>query len=356
MFHVMRNTQIYGTGDLVQAFTEALEATGVRTGSIDRSTGRGGADAVLTAQFGAASVVLAVEVKLNPPRSRAEVRRLPETGTGITSVLVAPFLSPPVRDELERCGWSYWDVTGNMLIRSTEPAVWIDRAGASRNPDTGVSTGVQRLRSLKGKAASEVIVQLLSVANAASVRELARDTGAGVGTVSRVIDLLRADEVVDVGSGGIRVPDRIALARRWAQDYGFDSTFKPARYLSLLGEEIALDRLQRSDLRIAVTGSRAASADFARSGRVAPLPATGVWLYTDDVEGVERAMDLAPDSRGSILIADCEFLSEAREGVQDTDPPIARSWRIIGDLLAAGGRMTAMGEELAMLREREASE
>ncbi len=104
------------------------------------------------------------------------------------------------------------------------------------------------------------------------------------------------------------------------------------------------------------SGGRAASTDFAQSGRVAPLPATGVWLYSDDVKGVERAMDLAPDRRGSILIADCEFLSDAREGVQDTDPPIARSWRIIGDLLAAGGRMTALGEDLAVLRAREASE
>jgi hypothetical protein len=352
----MRNTAFYGTDELLQGFTEALEATGVRPTSVDRSTGRGGADAVLAAQVGAASIALDIEVKLNSPRSRADVRRLREAGTGVVSVLVAPFLSPPVRDELERRGWSYWDATGNMLIRSTEPAVWIDRAGASRNPEPAVSTGAQRLRSLKGKAASEVIVQLLRVGSAASVRELARDTGAGVGTVSRVIDLLRGDEVVDVSSGGIRVPDRIALARRWAQDYGFESTFKPARYLSLLGEEVALDRLQRSDLRFAVTGSRAASTDFAQSGRVAPLPATGVWLYSDDVKGVERAMDLAPDRRGSILIADCEFLSDAREGVQDTDPPIARSWRIIGDLLAAGGRMTALGEDLAVLRAREASE
>tara|TARA_B100000378_G_scaffold275768_1_gene272409 strand:+ start:198 stop:1256 length:1059 start_codon:yes stop_codon:yes gene_type:complete len=352
----MRNTAIYGTGDLLQGFTDALEVTGVRAISVDRSSGRGGVDAVVTAQFGAASAAFGVEVKLNPPRSRADVRRLPEAGAGVVNMLVAPFLSPPVRDELERCGWSYWDATGNMRIRSAEPAVWIDRAGASRNPDPGVSAGAQRLRSLKGKAASEVVVQLLNVGNAASVRELARDTGAGVGTVSRVIELLRADEVVDVGSGGIGVPDRVALARRWARDYGFESTFKPARYVSLLGEDVALNRLGRSGLRFAVTGSRAASAEFALRGRVAPLPVTGVWLYTDDVESVERAMDLAPDRRGNILVADGEFLGDGREGAQDTDPPIARSWRIIGDLLAAGGRLTAMGEELAILHAEETAE
>ncbi|MEJ1156108.1 hypothetical protein [Microbacterium marmarense] len=352
----MRNAAIYGTEDLLHGFIEALEVTGVRTTSVDRSSGRGGVATVVTAQIGAASIALGVEVKLNPPRSRADVRRRPVAGTGVVNVLVAPFLSPPVRDELERCGWSYWDATGNMRIRSTEPVVWIDRAGASRNPDPGVSVGAQRLRSLKGKAASEVVVRLLSTGNAASVRELARNTGAGVATVSRVIELLRADEVVEVGSGEIHVPDRVALARRWAQDYGFERTFKPERYVSLLGEDIALNRLGRSGLRFAVTGSRAASAEFGLRSRVAPLPATGVWLYSDDVGGVERVMDLAPDRRGNILVADSEFLGEGREGAQDTDPPIARSWRIIGDLLAAGGRMTAIGEELAVLRAGEAAE
>ena len=67
-------------------------------------------------------------------------------------------------------------------------------------------------------------------------------------------------------------------------------------------------------------------------------------------------MDLAPDRRGNILVADGEFLGDGREGAQDTDPPIARSWRIIGDLLAAGGRLTAMGEELAILHAEETAE
>lgn len=338
-----------GTEGLFQNFTKSLWEAGGRLVSVDRERRSDSADFIVDARFGAATLTLAVDVKLVPPRSRVDVRRLRDAVPGKVNVLLAPFLSPPVRDELTQAGWSYWDAAGNMRIRSSEPAVWIDRVGAARNPDPSNDAGAQRLRSLKGKAASEVVVSLLGAGTAASVREVARETGTGVGTASRVIDLLRSEELLTVTATAVEVPDRVALARRWAQDYGFETTFKPTRYLSLLGEEIAVDRLQRSDLRYATTGSRAAAVEFERSGRVSPLPATGVWLYTDDVQSVERAMDLAPDRRGSILVARCDFLDKKREGAQDTRPKIARSWRIVGDLLAAGGRLAAVGEELAAL-------
>lgn len=353
MFHVMWNEGLPGTESLFQRFTKALVDVGGRLGSVERAGASGSADYIAMVEFGAAAITLNVEIKLIPPRSRAEVAKLTDKGSNAVNTLVAPFLSPPVCDELKKAGWSYWDATGNMLIRSVEPAVWIDRLGASRDPEPDSSGASQGLRSLKGKAASEVVVRLLSAGGAASVRETARETGTGVGTVSRVIDLLRADGVVEVSATGIRVADRIALATRWAQDYGFVATFKPGRYASLLGEDIAIERLRQSDVRYALTGSRAATAEFTRSGRVAPLPPAGVWLYTDDIAGIERTMDLAPDRRGGILVADCDFLGDGREGSQQTDPALARHWRIVGDLLAAGGRLTAMGEELAMLPDGE---
>ncbi len=356
MFQFMRNGRTPGTEGLFQSFTKALFDVGGRLGSVQREGAGGFADYIAMVEFGDAAITLNVEVKLMPPRTRADVTRLAKRRSTAVNALVAPFLSPSVRDELRKSGWSYWDATGNMLIRSVEPPVWIDRIGASRDPDPDTSGDQQSLRSLKGKAASEVVVSLLSDGGATSVREAARKTGTGVGTASRVIDLLRTDGVLEVSTAGIRVPDRIALATRWAQDYGFVSTFKPGRYLSLLGEDLAIERLRRSDIRYALTGSRAAAAEFTRNGRVAPLPPVGIWLYTDDIASVERTMDLAPDRRGGILVAGCDFLSDGREGSQDADPAIARHWRIVGDLLAAGGRLTAMGEDLAMLTDAEATE
>lgn len=349
MFQFMRNGMIPGTEGLFQGFTKALFDVGGRLASVQREGAKGFADYIAMVEFGDAAITLNVEVKLVPPRTRADVMKLVDSRSTAVNALVAPFLPPPVRDELKKSGWSYWDATGNMLIRSVQPPVWIDRLGASRHPEPAITNEPQGLRSLKGKAASEVVVSLLSAGGAASVREAARESGAGVGTASRVIDLLRADGVLEVSAAGVQVLDRIALAARWAQDYGFVSTFKPGRYISLLGEDLAIERLRRSDVRYALTGSRAAAAEFTRDGRVAPLPPAGIWLYTDDVAGVERTMDLAPDRRGGVLVADCGFLRDGREGSQETDPAIARHWRIVGDLLAAGGRLTAMGEELATL-------
>ena len=352
MFHLMRNGATFGTEGLLQAFTKALWEMGGRlASSIDRRSGDDSFIAIAPVQFGAVNVTLSVDIRLIPPRTRAEVRALPSAPSGSMPVIVAPFLSPPVRDELARAGWSYWDATGNMRISSADPAVWIDRVGASRDPEPRDDSEPQRLRSLKGKAASQVIFWLLRESKAASVRELSRETGAGLATASRVVDLLREEGLLkDTDGGPIVVADRLELARRWARDYGFETTFKPARYFSLLGEEIAVDRVQGSGLNYALTGARAAAIELAEVGRVAPLPASGIWLYTDDVTGVERAMDLAPDRRGNILVARCGFLTadEGYSTISGSRPRrIARPWRIVGDLLGAGGRLAAVGEELA---------
>jgi hypothetical protein len=347
----MRNALISGTDQLIDGFSVALESVGARSVFVERQTGSGGVYAEVRAQFGSISFVLDVDVKLRPPRTRSEVGGLPSTQSGRVPVIVAPFLSPPVRDELARVGWSYWDATGNMRISSADPAVWIDRVGASRDPEARDNSEPQRLRSLKGKAASQVIVRLLRESQAASVRELSRETKTGLGTVSRVVDLLREEGLLkDTNGGPIVVANQLELAQRWARDYRFETTFKPARYFSLLGEEIAVDRVQGSGLNYALTGTRAAAIEFEQAGRVAPLPASDIWLYTDDVTGVERAMDLAPDRRGNILVARCGFLTadEGYSTIGGSRPRrIARPWRIVGDLLGAGGRLAAVGEELA---------
>lgn len=354
MFHIMWNAAIPGTQELLHGFTEALQSTGLRPLNVDRNPNVNNADATLTAQVGAATIALSIEIKLSPPRSRAEVGRLAKDTAATASVLVAPYLSPPVREELARSGWSYWDATGNMLIRSADPAVWIDRVGAMRDPDPKLAERPRGLQSLKGKAASEVVVRLLAELRSPSVRELSRRTCVGLGTVSRIVDLLRSEGLlVDTKGGQILVDDQLVLAQRWTRDYSFETTFKPNRYFSLLGDDVALERLQRSDLRYALTGGRGAAMDFASRALVSPLPAVGMWLYTDDPTALERTMDLAPDRRGDILVAQCDFLAQGREGTQGTEPRLALPWRIVGDLLAAGGRLAALGEELAAVQPRE---
>lgn len=296
-----------------------------------------------------AGLTLTVDLRRSSMTERDDARRLPEPQPGDHPVLVAPFLSSAVRDELRRSGWSYSDATGNLLIQSTEPFVWIDRLGANRNPAPDQLQGPQRLRSLKGRAASEVIVKLLADGEATSVRELARQTAVGVATVSRVIEFLRDDGLVGgERSGRIRVSDKRRLALRWAEDYSFTGTFKALRYYSVLGDDLALQRLRSSALReYAITGVRAANDFMGEQNRVGLLPGADLWVYVANLEQASAVLDLVPDPRGTILVGQAAFLTSTeryRSGASGLQ--LAQTWRVVGDLLSTAGRTAAVGDDL----------
>lgn len=296
-----------------------------------------------------AGLTLTIDLRRSSMTERDDARRLPEPKPGDHPVLVAPFLSSAVRDELQRSGWSYSDATGNLLIQSTDPFVWIDRLGANRNPSPDPFHSPQRLRSLKGRAASEVIVKLLANGEAASVRELARQTAVGVATVSRVVELLREDGLVaDERSGRLRVPDQRRLAVRWTEDYSFTGTFKAKRYYSMLGDDLALQRLRSSAMpEYAITGVRAANDFIGEQNRVGLLPATDIWLYVANLEQALAALDLVADPRGTILVGQAGFLTAPeryRSGASGLR--LAQTWRVVGDLLSTSGRTAAVGDDL----------
>ncbi|WP_125612618.1 hypothetical protein [Specibacter cremeus] len=350
----MRNSAEYGT-TLLGGFASALSQVGGATEQrLHMSTTRDtDFDAQLTWVLPGDALRLDVEIKQASLTSRNEVRRVVERTKSGTPVLLAAFLSPAARDELRQAGWSYWDETGNMLIQNRDPFVWVERTGASRNPSPDSTEGPRRLRSLKGQAASVVLVKLLTEGRAATVRELSRETGVGVATVSRVIELLRDEEFLnDTARGPIVVSDIKRLARRWAQDYSFTKTFKARRYFSLLGEEITLERLRTGELPYAVTGVQAANQYLGAQGRIASLPSRGAWIYTPDREAAERALKLAADPKGSILVGECDFLEQ--EGIRVLNGlRVVWPWRTVGDLLSTQGRTAAVGEELADALERE---
>ena len=265
-------------------------------------------------------------------------------------MLVAPFLSRRVRDELERAGWSYWDATGNMLLAVRDPLIMVRRAGATKDPNPSPAQAPTRLRSLKGPAASEVMVALLANGGrATTIRDFARAHALPVSTVSRVITLLREENWLEpTGGGPIIVTDRLALARRWAEDYSFTDSFTTRRYFSILGPHRAAQRLRESDLDYAVTGVQAAQAWLAGRHTAPLVPDTDLWLYTTDVEAVERVADLAPAGRdATILVAHASFLTREHTWQQDDGTRTVTPWRTVGDLLSRQGRQAAVGEALA---------
>lgn len=351
MFHVMRNSGLYGTLDLVERFMSALREfvpSGMRNRIELVDPARDGdaqADTRIKWTIADQQFDLRVNVKVSAP---VEAPRLPPTGKASLSVLIAPYISKRVQSQLERAGHSFWDPTGNALLQNTSPFLLIRQFGAKKNPDGEVSQ-TNNLRSLKGKAASEVIVRLLATGGAPTVRDLARETGVGLGTASRVVALLRAENLLEpTGGGPLIITDRIRLARRWAEDYSFMATFKPKRYFSILGAGAALNRVQQSRVTYALTGLAAQARYYRAKNQVPPLPASDLWIYTDDVSKVETTADLVPDEAGTILVAETDFLGLGREGYRVIGQDhVVWPWRAAGDLLSAPGRYAAVGNDLA---------
>ncbi len=154
------------------------------------TTGIDGIDAQIDWLIFGQQLALDVEVTLLPQQSREAVRKIIQANPPARNarpLLAAPFMSPAAREELEEAGWCYWDATGNLLIQSERPAVWVRELGDQREPGPNTKARREKLRSLKGPAASELIVYLLIQGRAASVRELSRATGVSVATTSRVV-------------------------------------------------------------------------------------------------------------------------------------------------------------------------
>lgn len=300
-----------------------------------------------------ARLLLNVEIKARSLVSRDDVRRIVGPSAEGNPLVAASFISPAARDELRRWGWSYWDETGNVLIQNRDPFVWVERSGLSRNPNPGETGTNRKLLSLKGQAASVVIVKLLTEGRAPSVRELSRQTEVGVATVSRVLELLRDEDLLKETNGGpVVINDATTLATRWAQDYSFMKTFRSRRYFSLLGEEVAREKLRTATFEYALTGVEAANDFLGSEGRFGALPVSDTWIYTSDRDAAERALQLVADPRGNFLIGECGFLGQEQGRRSGKDFVFAQPWRTVGDLLSTRGRTASVGMDLAESLER----
>ncbi len=348
----MRNIILYGTADLIDRFMSAHRELGPRDSlneiALAKAKQKNGADATVRWHVAGESFSLALDVTVSPigplPSSLEEARGSDDE----IPVVLSPFISRTAQTQLEGQGLSYWDPTGNLLLQSRNPFMWIKQEGSAKDPNPGAKATA--LQSLKGRSASEVMVRLLSDGRAATIRDLARESGVALGTASRVISLLRNEDFLEpTGGGPIVVNDPVRLARRWTEDYSFEKTFKAKRYFSILGSSVALERIRESNANYAVTGLAAQALWYEAETRTAPLPATDLWLYTDDVARIEKVADLVPDSaNGTIMVAQSEFFGPGRGNYRPVgNTRTAWPWRVVGDLLSLSGRYSAAGSDFA---------
>lgn len=205
-------------------------------------------------------------------------------------LIAAPFLSPRTQERLRSRGFSYADLTGNVRLTLTEPGLFIETTGARENP----APSSRARKSLKGPKAGRLVRALCDFQPPVGLRELAKRAGIDPGYASRVVDFLDREALITrTTRGPITTVDWRALLNRWSQEYSPFARQGATMYLAARGIPAVIERLKKTKVKYAVTGSWAAA-------EVAPVAAPRLLMvYVDDPAGVEKTLDLRPGDAGA---------------------------------------------------------
>jgi len=316
------------------------------TNSGEQSTGDAGGDTAIEIRGPQSFSRIAIEARRSMgPRDVDRLlgsvgRKLRAMAAHIPILVVAPWLSARTRGLLTAEGVNYIDLTGNALVRLDYPALYIETAGAARNP-TPAPRGKARVR---GPKASRLIRTLIDVSPPYGVGELAAATGLAPGYVSRLLDALDDDALIDRSKRGrVETVEIAALLRRWSEDYDLLATNQPETFLAPRGARHALETLGGlpDGAEVVVTGSFAAV-------RIAPVAAPALLAaYSNDPAALAQALDLIPADQGSnvVLLRPFDEVVWARTEIRDGIRYAAPSQAAV-DCLTGNGRMPAEGEAI----------
>ncbi|MFK0008032.1 hypothetical protein ACIQTZ_13360 [Paenarthrobacter sp. NPDC090520] len=256
-------------------------------------------------------------------------------------MVVARYLPPSVRDRLAQSDLSYADATGNILLRTESPALFVSDKGDNADPWRG--RGRPR-GTLKGEPAAKVVRAMLDRSGPWKIRELVSESGASTGSVYRVIEFLEAEELVQrTPNGFLSCPDWPALLRRWSLDYQFQKSNMITRWIAPRGLEDLLNRARTSTVQdYAVTGSIAAAHWAANA------PARSAMIYTVDPQRAAEEWGLRPTESGvNVLLAKPAYavaLKGAR--IRQDGLRLAAPAQVAVDLITGPGRAPSEAEEL----------
>jgi hypothetical protein len=302
-------------------------------------------DPVITLNGSNSSATFVVEARqsVSPrdvERLMAGLSRTLRAFANVSVLVVAPWLSARTQELLRRDEINYVDLTGNAWIRADYPAVFIRTVGAARNPEPAERQAAR----LRGPKAGRLVRALVDVRPPYGVRELAEAIGLTAGYVSRLLDALDRDALVDRSrKGEVVAVDYAQLLRRWVETYDVLKSNDARRYLAPDGPRKALSRLSSlpSPSQVAVTGSFAA-------GRIAPVAAPALLLaYATDVAATADALNLLPTDEAAnvILLRPYDDAVWSRLD-RDDDVSFVAPSQAAADCLTGTGRMPAEGEAL----------
>jgi hypothetical protein len=261
------------------------------------------------------------------------------------SMVVAPFVSPTTRDQLNRSRIGWFDGTGNLRLRLDSPAVFVDRAGADRSPFRDRAD--RQLKSLRGPGAAKVVLELCESTLPVGVRDLAGHAHVGVATSARVLELLAREAVISRDeSGAVISVSKPRLVGRWALDHEVMTANEVIPALDPRGLGHALSRLSEVDTGVTVTGSAAARAYL--PGDITPVsPLTSLSLYADDPIGLMAEVGLTAVARGANVLVmrpydEVVHAKARRVGGLRCVPPA----QVVADLMTGPGRSSEEAEQL----------
>ncbi len=253
-------------------------------------------------------------------------------------IVVSPYLSPTTRESITELGASYADSTGNILLQSTRPAIFIATEGASKDPWPSDET----LRSLKGRGAGRAVRAVVDFNPPYTLRTLGDRAGVPFGSLARVTDLLDRDGLITRGNRGpVTEVDWERVIRRWARDYDVARSNRVTTFLDPRGLPTLTENLSAIEGDYAATGAYAAQ----QFSPVAPNRLAAI--YTTDVAATAERLGLVPTDAGANVwliepYDDVVFDRVAiRDGIRCVNPS-----QLAVDLLTGPGRDPAEGEEL----------
>jgi hypothetical protein len=314
------------------------------TARVELKTPDGRADAAidLTGPNGVyITLILEVKRQIDPrdvDRLVTGVARTMQTLSNFPILVVAPWLSSRTQKLLQERSLNYLDLTGNSLIRLDNPTLFIKTEGATKDP---LPLPKNKVR-VQGPKAGRLIRFLSDFRPPYGVRELADASGLAASYVSRVLEVLDDEAIIERTSrGGVESVNVTLLIKRWASNYDVFRSNTRTPFLAPKGQQDAYESLATTRLRVAITGSFAAY-------RFAPVTGPAMLVaYSDSPMNLANELGWLPTDQGAnvALLSPFDPIVWTNTFEEGSLTYVALAQAAV-DCLTGNGRMPAEGEAL----------
>lgn len=251
---------------------------------LDINAPQGGGNMVLVAAR--SSITPADAQRLLAPK----MNLLQRIYSGSDAVVMAPWLSPKSREVLDRRGVGYLDLTGNINIKFSRPAVVIRTQGRQQDPRR---TGQPWRRGLSGLKAARLVRVMADTSPPYRAAELAEVAEVSQPYASRLLEVMEQQALITRDGRTIVHVDWEGLLRARAGAYSLLSANPSVTMLAPNGQEFVFHQLRAMGGQVppktALTGAVAATS-------ISPLTVgEQLMLY---VPGEIHAPDEVGDSLG----------------------------------------------------------